>query len=116
MKSCVIISMYAYVLHLEELEIVTDPLDVSARIGTDATLTCSSEGFQSENFLYLWTNSSNDVVYSEASSSGTSSLVFSVVRPSDSGEYRCTVQNEWGAQVTSEPASLQVTVPGNEFH
>ena len=99
-------------LYAEELKIVTDPLDVSARIGNNATLTCSSEGFQSENFTYSWTNSSNDVVYSEASSSGTSSLVFPVVRPSDSGEYRCTVQNEWGAQATSKRADLQVMIPG----
>ena len=89
-----------------------DPLDVSARIGTNATLTCSSEGFQSENFTYSWTNSSNDVVYSEASPSGTSSLVFPVVRPSNSGEYRCIVQNEWGAQVISKRADLQVITPG----
>ena len=91
-----------------------DPLDASPRIGTNATLTCGSEGFQSENFVYLWTNSSNDVVYSEASPSGISNLVFSVVRPSDSGEYKCIVQNEWGAQVTSEPASLQLMTPGTE--
>ena len=91
-----------------------DPLDASSRIGTNATLTCGSEGFQSENFVYLWTNSSNDVVYLEASSSGISNLIFSVVRPSDSGEYRCIVQNEWGAQVTSEPANLQVMTPGTE--
>ena len=91
-----------------------DPRDASPRIGANATLTCRSEGFQSENFVYLWTNSSNDVVYTEASSSGSSSLVFSVVRPNYSGEYRCTVENEWGAQDTSKTASLQVMVPGNE--
>ena len=102
-----------YILHLEELKIVTDPLDASPRIGTSISLTCSSEGFQLENFIYLWTNSSNDVIYSEASPSGTSSLVFPVVRPSDTGQYKCTVQNEWGARVTSEPASLRVKVPGN---
>ena len=103
---------YVYVLHLEDLRIVMDPVDASPRIGTSVTLTCSSEGFQSENFVYLWTDSSNDEVYSEASPSGTSNLVFPVVRSSDSGEYKCTVQNEWGAQVTSQPASLQVMIPG----
>ena len=111
MDSC-IICKYVYVLHLEVLRIAMDPVDVSPRIGTSVTLTCSGEGFQSENFVYLWTNSSNDVVYLEASPSGTSNLVFPVVRASDSGEYRCTVQNEWGAQVASQPANLQVMIPG----
>ena len=100
---------------IEELKIVTDPVDVSQRIGTSVILTCGSEGFQSENFIYLWTNSSDYPVYTEASSSGTSRLVFSAVGPSDSGEYRCIVQNEWGQQVTSNPANLQVEIPGNEF-
>ena len=103
-------------INIEELRIVTDPVDISQRIGMTVTLTCSSEGFQSENFTYLWTNSSNYPVYTEASSSGTSSLVFPAVRPIDSGEYRCIVQNEWGQQVTSTPASIQVEIPGNEFH
>lgn len=95
-----------------------DPLDTTPRIGTSVTLTCSSEGFQSQNFIYLWTNSSNNLVYSEASPSGNSSLVFPVVRPSDSGEYRCIVQNEWGEQVISKPAALQVMTPNesNELY
>ena len=92
--------------YVEELRITEDPVDASPRIGTSVTLTCGSEGFQSENFTYLWTKNSSNLVYTEASSSGTSNLVFSVVRPSDSGEYTCTVQNEWGAQVTSKPAYL----------
>ena len=92
-----------------------DPLDASPRIGTSVTLTCGSEGFQSENFIYLWTKNSSNLVYAEASPSGTSSLVLSVVRPSDSGEYMCTVQNEWGAQVTSQLANLEVVIPGNSL-
>ena len=90
-----------------------DPQDVSPRIGTNATLTCSSEEFQSENFRYTWIDSSNSTVYTEASPSGTSSLVLSVLRQSDSGEYRCIVENEWGRKVTSRPANLQVVIPGN---
>ena len=101
-------------LCIEELNIVMDPVDASPRIGTSVTLTCSGEGFQSENFIYLWIDSSNNLIHSEASPSGTSNLVFLVARPSDSGEYRCIVQNEWGAQVTSEPANLQVMTPGTE--
>ena len=91
-----------------------DPVDASPRIGTSVTLTCSGEGFQSENFIYLWIDSSDTLIYSEAPPSGTSNLMFPVARPSDSGEYRCIVQNEWGAQVTSEAANLQVMVPGND--
>ena len=112
LKQAAIAILYMYT---EELRIVTDPADVSQRIGTNVTLTCSSEGFQSENFLYSWTNSSGHLVYTEASSSGTSSLVIPAVRPSDSGEYRCMVQNEWEQQVTSSPASIQVEIPGNVF-
>lgn len=92
-----------------------DPHDINPRIGTSATLNCVSEGFQSENFMYIWTNSSNDVVYTEMSSSGSSTFVFSAVGPSDSGEYRCIVQNEWGAQVTSQSANLRVVIPGNQI-
>ena len=79
------------------------------------TLTCNSEGFQSENFMYLWTNSLDYPVYRENSSSGISSLVFPAVGPRNSGEYRCIVQNEWGEQVTSRSASVQVEIPGNEL-
>ena len=99
-------------INIEELRIVTDPVDVTQRIGTTVTLTCSSEGFQSENFIYLWTNSSNYPVYTEASSSGTSHLIFPAVGLSDAGEYRCTVQNEWGRQVMSNTANIQVEIPG----
>ena len=114
--SCPVLQLSQYCCcYIEELEIVTDPVDVSQRIGTNVTLTCSSEGFQSENFIYMWTNSSDDIVYTEASPSGTSSLVFPAVRPSDAGEYRCIVQNEWGQQVTSRPANLQVEMPGINY-
>ena len=102
-------------INIEELKIVTDPADVSQRIGTSVTLTCSSEGFQSENFIYLWINSSDHLVYTEASSSDTSSLIFPAVGLSDAGEYRCIVQNEWEQQVMSNTANLQVEIPGNEF-
>jgi len=56
------------------------------------------------------------VIHTEASSSGTSTLVFPAVRQSDAGEYRCIVQNEWGRTVTSKSASLQVVTSGNKLH
>ena len=105
-----------YILfYIEELKIITDPVDVTQRIGATVTLTCSSEGFQSENFTYLWTNSSDYSVYTEASSSGTSRFVIPAVGLSDAGEYRCIVQNEWGQQVTSKSADIQVEIPGNKL-
>jgi len=66
--------------------------------------------------MYLWTNSANNVIYTEALSSGTSNLVFPAVRQSDAGEYRCIAQNEWGRNVTSNSGNLQVVTPGNKLH
>jgi len=99
--------------YIEEINIVTDPQDTTLTLGTSITLSCSSEGFQSENFLYTWTRS-GQVVLVEATSSGTSNLVLSYVKITDAGEYICMVMNEWGVQVTSRSATVQVTTPGNE--
>jgi len=99
--------------YIEEIEIVTDPEDTMQTLGTSVTLSCSSEGFQSENFVYTWTRL-NQVVLVEAVSSGTSNLDFLAVKTSDAGDYVCTVENEWGTQVTSRPATLQVIIPGSK--
>ena len=52
----------------------------------------------------------------EAISTGTSNLVLEAVRMADAGEYVCMVENEWGIQVTSQSATLQVTTPGTELN
>ena len=52
----------------------------------------------------------------EATSTGTSNLELEAVRTADAGEYVCMVENEWGAQVTSRSAILQVAIPGNRTY
>ncbi|XP_034543298.1 B-cell receptor CD22-like [Notolabrus celidotus] len=67
--------------------------------GSSVTLKCSSDANREANYTWLKRNQSLP--------SEEPQLVFTSIQPSDSGEYRCTAENELGKR-TSEPVFIDV--------
>ncbi|XP_034543303.1 protein turtle homolog B-like [Notolabrus celidotus] len=67
--------------------------------GSSVTLNCSSDANREAN--YTWLKRNQTLPREEPQ------LVFSSIQPSDSGEYRCTSENELGKR-TSEPVFIDV--------
>ncbi len=96
---------------VKELRIVEDPADAEGLSGENAVFTVKAEG---NGLSYQWQYANADSSVWRASSmsgSDTPQITVPIASYRDGQKYRCVVTDRAGNSVTSESASIKMTVP-----
>lgn len=81
------------------------PKELTVKIGEQAEFNCSATGVGANNFKYQWFLNNRAI-----DGKNTSTLVIDPDSVDDTGDYTCSVTNEYGGFVQSKVATLYLGI------